>query len=33
MERIYFVYYEDTKDGKNNPKWKVANMQSVAETK
>lgn len=30
-ERFYFVYYDDTKDGVDNPRWKLVNMRSVAE--
>ena len=29
-ERFYFVYYDDTKDGVDNPSWKLVNMKSVA---
>jgi len=29
-ERMYFAYYDDTNDGKDNPEWKLVNMQSVA---
>jgi len=30
-ERMYFAYYDGTNDGKNNPEWKLVNMQSVAD--
>ena len=30
-ERMYFAYYDDTEDGKENPEWKLVNMQSVAD--
>jgi len=32
-ERMYFAYYDDTDDGKDNPEWKLVNMQSVADNK
>lgn len=28
-EKMYFAYYDETKDEKNNPTWKLVNMQSV----
>lgn len=28
-EKMYFAYYDETQDGKNNPTWKLVNMQSV----
>lgn len=30
-ERMYFAYYDDTNDGKDNPTWKLVNMQSVTD--
>lgn len=30
-DRMYFAYYDETDDGKDNPTWKLVNMQSVAE--
>lgn len=32
-ERMYFAYYDDTEDGKDNPAWKLVNMQSVTDNK
>lgn len=32
-ERMYFAYYDDTEDGKDNPEWKLVNMQSVTDNK
>ena len=32
-ERMYFAYYDETNDGKDNPTWKLVNMQSVAANK
>lgn len=32
-ERMYFAYYDETNDGKDNPTWKLVNMQSVADNK
>jgi len=31
-ERLYFVYYDSTKDGKDNPEWKLVNMKSVTDS-
>lgn len=28
-ERMHFVYYDDTDDGKDNPRWKILNMKSI----
>lgn len=30
-ERMYFAHYDDTDDGKENPEWKLVNMQSVTD--
>ena len=30
-ERMYFAYYDDTDDNKENPQWKLVNMQSVTD--
>ena len=30
-ERMYFAYYDETDDGKDNPEWKLVNMQSVTD--
>lgn len=30
-DRMYFAYYDETDDGKDNPAWKLVNMQSVTE--
>lgn len=30
-ERMYFAYYDGTDDGKDNPTWKLVNMQSVTD--
>lgn len=30
-DRMYFAYYDDTDDGKENPEWKLVNMQAVTE--
>lgn len=30
-ERMYFVYVDHTEDGKENPEWKLVNMQSVTD--
>lgn len=30
-ERMYFAYYDETNDGKDNPTWKLVNMQSVTD--
>lgn len=30
-ERMYFAYYDETDDGKDNPTWKLVNMQSVTD--
>ena len=30
-EKMYFVYYDDTEDGQDNPTWKLVNMQSVTD--
>lgn len=32
-ERMYFAYYDETDDGKENPEWKLVNMQSVTDNK
>lgn len=32
-EKMYFAYYDETQDGKNNPTWKLVNMQSVTDNK
>ena len=32
-EKMYFAYYDGTQDGKNNPTWKLVNMQSVTDNK
>jgi hypothetical protein len=32
-DRMYFAYYDETDDGKDNPAWKLVNMQSVTEKK
>ena len=32
-ERMYFVYVDHTDDGKENPEWKLVNMQSVTDNK
>ncbi len=31
-ERMYFAYYDDTDDNKDNPTWKLVNMQSIVDT-
>lgn len=28
-DRFYFVYYDDTDDGKDNPDWKIAGMKEI----
>ncbi len=28
-EKLYFVYYDDTNDGENNPRWKLVEMKAV----
>ena len=28
-EKMYFAYYDDTDDSKDNPSWKLVNMQSL----
>ncbi len=30
-DRFYFVKYDDTDDGKDNPKWKIAGMKEIVE--
>ena len=30
-DKLYFVYYDDTDDGKDNPRWKWVDMKSVTE--
>lgn len=30
-DKLYFVYYDDTDDGKNNPQWKMIEMKAVTE--
>ena len=30
-DRMYFAYYDETDDGKDNPEWKLVNMQAVAD--
>lgn len=30
-EKMYFAYYDETNDGKENPEWKLVNMQSVTD--
>lgn len=30
-ERMYFAYYDETDDGKDNATWRLVNMQSVAD--
>ena len=32
-EKMYFAYYDDTDDNKNNPTWKLVNMQSITKNK
>lgn len=32
-DKLYFVYYDDTDDGKDNPHWKMVDMKSVTENK
>ncbi len=32
-ERMYFAYYDETNDGKDNPTWKLINMQSITDNK
>lgn len=32
-EKMYFALYDETNDGKNNPTWKLVNMQSVTDSK
>ena len=32
-EKMYFAYYDATQDGKDNPTWKLVNMQSVTDNK
>lgn len=32
-ERMHFVYYDDTDDGKDNPSWKILNMMSLPKMK
>lgn len=32
-EKMYFAYYDETQDGKDNPTWKLVNMQSVTDNK
>ena len=29
-DKLYFVYYDDTNDGKDNPTWKLVEMKSVS---
>lgn len=28
-DRLYFIYYDDTTDGINNPSWKLINMKTI----
>ena len=28
-EKLYFVYYDDTNDGENNPHWKMVDMKAI----
>ncbi len=28
-DKLYFVYYDDTNDGENNPRWKMVDMKAV----
>ena len=30
-DKLYFVYYDDTDDGKDNPQWKMIEMKAVTE--
>ena len=30
-DKLYFVYYDDTNDGKDNPRWKLVEMKAVTE--
>lgn len=32
-DKLYFVYYDDTNDGKDNPQWKMIEMKAVTENK
>lgn len=32
-DRLYFVYYDDTNDGVNNPSWKLIDMKSIVDKK
>ena len=32
-DKLYFVYYDDTDDGKDNPRWKWVDMKAVTENK
>ena len=32
-DKLYFVYYDGTNDGKDNPEWKLVEMKSVANNK
>lgn len=30
-DKLYFVYYDDTDDGENNPSWKLIDMKSIVD--
>lgn len=32
-DKLYFVYYDDTKDGVDNPSWKLIDMKSIVDKK
>ena len=32
-DRLYFVYYDDTDDGVDNPSWKLIDMKSIVDKK
>ena len=32
-DKLYFVYYDDTDDGKDNGSWKLIDMKSIVENK
>lgn len=32
-EKMFFAYYDDTDDSKDNPTWKLVNMQSITKNK
>ena len=32
-DKLYFAYIDDTKDGKDNPQWKMVAMKAVTDNK